>query len=152
MGLIDDLGSGPVAFDTSVFIYFIEQHSDWYPLVAPIFAGIDAGRCRAVTSSVTLLEVLVVPLRAGNGVLASRYESLLTRSKGLSMVELDREVIKVAAQLRAKFAVRTPDALQLAAGLSASATAFVTNDRVLPSLPGMPVVQLGSYASSHSKR
>jgi predicted nucleic acid-binding protein len=89
-----------------------------------------------VTSAVTLLEVLVVPYRAGNLPLADRYEALLTRSRGVRMREIGRGELRPAAQLRAVAGVRTPDALQLAAALAEGCTAFVTNDRRLPSLPG----------------
>lgn len=43
-----------------------------------------------VTSAVTLLEVLVVPYRAGNLALATRYEEILTRSRGVVLREIDR--------------------------------------------------------------
>lgn len=139
---LDELGAGPIALDTAIFIYLIERHPEWHPRVAPLFAAIDEGRFKAVTSALTLLELLVVPIRAGNVALAERYEALLTRGRGLTMIELDRDLLKAAAQLRARFNVRTPDALQLAAGLRAGATTFVTNDRALPDLPGMRVLQL----------
>jgi hypothetical protein len=38
----------------------------------------------------TLLEVLVVPYRAGNRLLAERYEALLTRSRGIRLVDICR--------------------------------------------------------------
>ena len=41
MGLIDELGAGPVALDTSVFIYFIEEHPQYLPVVEPVFAAVD---------------------------------------------------------------------------------------------------------------
>ncbi len=59
LGLIDDLGSGLVAVDTSDFIYFTEEHLDHLPIVKPLFEQIDADRRMAVTSALTLLEVLV---------------------------------------------------------------------------------------------
>lgn len=80
MGLVDDVGRGPVAVDTAVFIYFMEENEAFLPLVAPLFEAMDAGRLSAITSALTLLEVLVVALRAGNSLLAGRYEQLLTRS------------------------------------------------------------------------
>lgn len=98
-----------------------------------------------VTSAVTLLEVLIVPYRAGDGALARRYEALLTRSRGLTMVELARPLLRAAAQLRAVHGVRTPDALQLAAALGRGCAAFVTNDRRLPDLSNLPVVQLRDH-------
>lgn len=69
------LGSGPVALDTAVFIYFVEEHPQFMPMVEPLFEAIDRGQIAAVTSSVTLLEVLVVPLRRGDTALAGQYDS-----------------------------------------------------------------------------
>ena len=80
-----DLGRGPVALDTVVFIYVIEEHPRFLPLVEPVFAAVDNGHWEAVTSALTLLETLVVPYRAGNASLADRYEGLLTRSRGIRL-------------------------------------------------------------------
>ncbi len=145
MGLMEALGPGPVAVDTVTFIYFIEEHPAFLPLVAPIFGDADAGRRDVVTSALTLLEVLVVPYRAGNLPLAERYEALLTRSRGVRLMEVDRPQLRAAAQLRALYRLRTPDALQLTAALSQGCTAFVTNDRALPALQGLRTIQLRDY-------
>ena len=145
MGLIRDLGKGAVALDSAVFIYFHEEHGDYLPIVDPLFKEIDEGRREAITSSLTLLEVLVVPYRVGDLDLARRYEALLTRSRGLRTVEIDREQLKSAALLRAKYRLRTPDAIQLGAALSNGGKAFVTNDRDLPEIPGLRIIQLKDY-------
>ena len=146
MGLREDLGPGPTALDTAAFIYYIEEHGLFLPLVAPVFEDVAAGRREVVTSSLTLLEVLVVPYRAGNVALAERYEACLSRSRGVRLVEIGRAHLRVAAQLRALHAaLRTPDALQLAAALSAGCSAFVTNDRDLPGVPGLRVLKLRDY-------
>ena len=81
LGLIDALPAGPVAVDTAVFIYLIEGHPEFAPMVRPLFEAADGGDVELVTSGVTLLEVLVVPLRAGDDALAARYEALLTRGR-----------------------------------------------------------------------
>lgn len=136
------LPPGPVAVDTSLFIYLMERHTEYAPAVRPLFEAADRGEARLVTSAVTLLEVLVVPLRAGDAALAGRYRALLTGSRGLTLVDLDRPLLHAAAQLRATHGVRTPDALQLAAGLRHRCGCFLTNDRRLPEMAGLPVVQL----------
>jgi len=62
-----------------------------------LFAEADAGSRRLVTSAVTLLELLVVSYRAGNRALAARYETLLTNSRGLTLVDIDRAQLRTAA-------------------------------------------------------
>jgi predicted nucleic acid-binding protein len=146
VGLIEQVGAGPVAVDTVAFIYFIEEHPLYLPLLRPVFAAADRGELTIVTSAVTLLEVLVVPYRSGDLRLAERYEDLLTRSRNVRLREIDRALLRAAAQLRAVSSIRTPDALQLAAGLAERCTSFLTNDRRLPSLPGLRVLQIGDYA------
>jgi len=96
-------------------------------------------------SALTLLELLVVPYRAGNRLLAERYEALLTRSRGIRLVGLSHDQLRAAAQLRAATGVKTPDALQLVAAIGAGCTTFLTNDRRLPSMPGLRVMELTSY-------
>lgn len=147
MGLKAALGRGPVALDTAAFIYVIEEHPRYLPLLAPLFRAADEGRRQLVTSALTLLEVLVVPFRAGDAALAERYEAVLTRGRGLDLVDLDRAVLHGAAQLRAHARIRTPDALQLAAALLRGCSAFVTNDRRLPEVAGLKVVQLSDHTS-----
>jgi predicted nucleic acid-binding protein len=140
-----ELGRGPVGVDTAIFIYFIEEHPQFLPLIEPLFREVDQGRMEMVTSALTLLEVLVVPYRREDHFLAARYESILTRSRGVHIRDISRDQLRAAAQLRAATAVKTPDALQLVAALAGGCTVFLTNDRDLPVVPRMRIVQLGSY-------
>jgi predicted nucleic acid-binding protein len=123
-------------------IYFVERNERYIEAIRPLFEAADRGQVRLVTSAITLLEVLVVPLRAGDAVVARRYEELLSRSRGLTLVDLRRPILRAAAHLRAVHAVRTPDAIQLAAAVTERCGSFLTNDRRLPDLPGLPVLQL----------
>lgn len=145
MGLIADAVGGAVGVDTAVFIYFIEEQPQFLPLIEPLFEAADEGRLELITSTLTLLEVLAVPYRAGNRLLAERYEALLTRSRGIRLVDITRDQLRAAAQLRSVTGVKTPDALQMVAALTAGCTTFVTNDRRLPAVPGLRVLQLSSY-------
>jgi predicted nucleic acid-binding protein len=145
--LIREIGEGPVALDTVVFIYFIEEHQRYLPVLDPVFAAIDKGRLPAVSSSLTLLEVLVVPYWAGNTPLAEQYERVLTRSRGLRLVDIDRTQLRAAAQLRAfHMGLRTPDAIQVSAALSGGCSVLLTNDRDMPAVPGLRILQLRDFA------
>ena len=147
MGLIEELGRGPVGVDTALFIYLIEEEPRYLPAIEPLFRAADDGSRELVTSALTLLEVLVVPYRAGDLALAERYEALLTRSRGIRIIELSMDQLRAAAQLRAVTGAKTPDALQLVAALAAGCATFLTNDRKIPSIPGTRIVQLSDYVS-----
>lgn len=147
MGLTEDLGAGPVALDTAAFIYFLEEHPRFLSIVEPVFQAIDAGRLEGVASALTLFEVLVVPYRASDAALGSRYETILTRSRGLRLIDLSLPQLRAAAQLRAATGMKTPDALQVTAALSAGCTALLTNDDRWPaSVGGLRILRIDAYA------
>jgi predicted nucleic acid-binding protein len=147
VGLVDDLGAGPVGVDTSIFVYFIEADPRFLPIVRPLFIAADEGRVVLVTSALTLMEVLVMPYRAGDDRLAARYEALLSAAGGVRLIPIDPGTLRAAARIRAVNGTRTPDALQLAAALGAGCTSFVTNDRRLPAIGKLRILQLGAYAA-----
>ena len=68
-----------------------------------------------VTSTVTLLEVLVHPLRSNNRELATEYRDILLNSKQMTL-EVSNAIAEQAAQLRAPHNIRTPDAIQITGG------------------------------------
>ncbi len=119
---------------------FIEAAPRWLPIITPLFQAADTGRIALVTSAVTLLEMLVVPYRANDAALAARYAALLTRSRGIHLMDLTRDLLRRAAQLRARIGVRAPDALQIAAAQQAGYSTYVTHDRGLPPVPGLRLV------------
>jgi predicted nucleic acid-binding protein len=145
VGLIDDVGPGAVGLDAVAFIYFIEEHPTYLPVLQPLFAEADKGRT-LVTSALTLHEVRVVPVRLGNVSLADRYDAVLTESRGVRLVDITLDQLRAAARLRAASRVKTPDALHLTAAMTQGCRCFVTNDRRLPDIPGLNVIQLSSYA------
>jgi predicted nucleic acid-binding protein len=142
MGLIDSLSPGPIAVDTAIFIYFVQTAPEWLSVVDPLFEAADAGELEIITSAITLLEILVFPYRINDSGLAAQYEVLLTRSRGIRMIDITPSQLHWAARLRARSRVHTPDALQLAAANQAGCQAFITNDKRLPAVPGLQIVQL----------
>jgi predicted nucleic acid-binding protein len=89
----------------------------------------------------------VVPLRAGDHALATKYEALLTRSRGVRVVDLTRDQLRTAARLRAQHStLRAPDALQLAAAVGTGCASFITNDRRMPAPHGLRLLQLSEWA------
>jgi len=123
-----------IGLDTPIFIYFLENNPRYGPLAQITIQGIEKGKWQGVTSTITLMEITVRPWQLGREAVAREYEAILVHFPNLSVVDVDRNVARAAAQLRAKYNVSPPDALQVAASLSFGAKAFLTNDRRLSRL------------------
>lgn len=136
-----------VGIDTPVFIYHIEAHPQYSSLTREIFSSMESGKWVGVTSAITLMEINVHPWQIGREDVARKYEALLVNFPNLSIVNIDRDVARIASQLRARFSVSPPDALQVAASLVAGAKLLLTNDRRLSSLQSLiDIVVLDDYS------
>ena len=87
MEWIDSLKGRLVALDTAPLIYFIEKHPTYWATLHPFFASMTRGDFRVITSVVTLLEVLVQPLRRGDHELAQKYRDILLSAVGMTRSE-----------------------------------------------------------------
>ena len=123
-----------IGLDTSVFVYFLEDNKNYAPLAQITLKGIENGKWQGVTSTITLMEITVRPWQLENESAAREYEAVLVHFPNLTIVDVDRDVARTAAQLRAKYKVSPPDALQVAASVSFGANAFLTNDKRLAKL------------------
>lgn len=141
MEWVNDLQGKTVGLDTAPLIYFIEENPTYLEAAKLFFEAMDHGDFTVVTSTVTLLEVLVHPLRSNNAALAAEYRDILLNSK-LMTLEVSSAIAEQAAQLRAVHDIRTPDAIQLSAALHAGATHFFTNDVRLPEIPSIQILSL----------
>ena len=145
MGLVDELRGLRICIDTAPFIYFIEKNLKYLGLLRPFFAEINAGKIDALTSTITLLEVLVLPFKTKNESLAEKYRDILLYAEGLTTFEIFHEVSELSAKLRAKYSIRTPDAIQIAVGIIYGADAFLTNDSGLKKVNDIRVVILEDF-------
>jgi len=138
---INDLQGKTVGLDTAPLIYFIEENPTYIATVKLFFEAMDRDDFWVVTSTITLLEVLVHPLRSNNKKLATEYRDILLNSK-LMTLEVSSAIAEQAAELRAAHNIRTPDAIQISAALNAGATHFFTNDIKLPAIPSIKILSI----------
>lgn len=134
---------GKVIFlDTAPLIYFIEGHSKYQPTLQQLFALNDSGNFKFLTSSITLLEVMVKPLKEEETKIVEKYKTILTNAKGMDIVEITIPIAMKAAELRAKYKIHTPDALQIATAIEHQADYFLTNDQRLKSVTEITIFTL----------
>lgn len=120
-----------IGLDTSLFIYHFEAHPVYLPLTKIILSRVESGQCQAVTSTVTIMELTVHPWRMNRPDIARQYEVLLANFPNLQLLEVNRDIARQAAQLRANYNLRPAGALQVASAIVHGATAWVSNDKKL---------------------
>lgn len=102
-----------------------------------LFEAAECGQIQLALSTVTLAELLTAPFKAGQTALAKRYETALGTYQ---VVPMSATVASLAAQLRAQYRLKLPDAVQLASALQIGAAALVTHDRDFSAVQGLPVL------------
>ena len=133
----DLLEGALLLIDSAPIIYVLEEHPQLGPRFAPLFAAHAAGRLRFAVTTITVAEVLLGPLRAGNDALAQRYQTILG---SWQPVALGPDIAASAAQLRASFRLGLADAVQAASALAINAAALVTHDRDFSRLDSVRII------------
>jgi predicted nucleic acid-binding protein len=139
---LKNLRGQKVSLDTMVFIYAFEKHPTYLPLVKPLFHAVENGDVKAVTSTLTIAECLVQPYRKKDMMLAARYWTLFRNFPHLSVLPVTEDVAEKTAFFRARFHLKTPDAIQLATASIAGSRSFLTNDGSLPAIEGVEILVL----------
>ena len=85
---------------------------------------------------------MVKPLRDGQSVLADKYKNILTKAAGIEIFDITIDLAAKAAELRAKYNLRTPDAIQIATAIDNKAAYFLTNDLRLKSVSEVKLITL----------
>jgi predicted nucleic acid-binding protein len=131
-----------IALDTPVFIYQMEANPRYTVFTDPIFSWIERPGFRAITSSITMTELLVQPYRDDAKQRADAFYGLLSTYPNLDWIAPTLEIADLAARIRALHRLRTPDALQAATAVRANATGFITNDSVFERIAGLETLVL----------
>jgi uncharacterized protein len=134
------MGVSRIFWDTNLFIYLIEGFGDLSERVVHLRNRMVERGDELYTSTLTLGEILIKPLEAGDEILARRYESALLQ--GAVIVPFDVEPARLHASIRKDRTIRAPDAIQLACASHARVDLFITNDERLSmkSIPGIQFV------------
>jgi predicted nucleic acid-binding protein len=134
-----------IGLDTAPFIYYIEDVAPYADLLHPVFSLVERHALRAVTSTVTLAEILTKPFADKNFSLADEIKFTLKSYSSLSVAPIDEKLGEVAALIRARYTIRLPDALQVAAAVHGEATLFVTNDKRVKKCDAFEVLVLSDF-------
>ena len=134
-----------IAFlDSSALIYLTEGHE---PFAARMRATVQSiaeqhADVGLAISRLTWLECRVGPMKRDDAATLRRYDAFFARPD-VSWVELTRDVVELAAAVRVRHGLRTPDALQAACCLQLGREhRMLTGDASFQRVAGLIVVRL----------
>lgn len=130
-----------VFFDSNLWIYMFEDNGELTERVIALRRRMAERGDRLFTSSLTVGEIMVKPLRSGNHSLAARYQRALRGNA--TILDFSVESAPHFARIRAGGGIRPADAVQLACAATAGTDLFITNDERLSRLvvPGVQFIQ-----------
>jgi predicted nucleic acid-binding protein len=115
-----------IFWDTNLFIYLFEGSSVFGPQVATLRQKMLKRGDELLTSTLTLGEVLVKPMKLGDALLTNEYRRAIPATA--TLLHFDDKAAILYAKLRGDAALRAPDAIQLACAASFGVDLFITND------------------------
>ena len=129
-----------VYWDSNLFIYLHEDHSEFGPRVRRIYEEMIARNDALCTSVFTVGEVLTLPLKLKDEAAAGAIrESML--SGELELLPFTLATAQRYAEIRALCSIKPADAIHLATAIEAEVDLLVTNDHRFRQfrLPEMPL-------------
>ena len=132
-----------IFLDTAPFIYFFEQHPDYYPALEILFDRLYETDAQAITSIITYIELTTLPARQGKKKLVRKYRDYLSNSENISIFSLDMDIADHAVEFRAQYNFKTPDAIQLGTAAACGADYIITNDKDWRRVEEIQVVMVG---------
>jgi predicted nucleic acid-binding protein len=136
-----------VYLDANGFIYSIERIDPYRAMLDTLWLTVSAGQVTVVTSELTLLEVLVRPLKVGDATTATLFRTVLKHTPDVQMLPITQSVLEEAAQLRATLGLKTPDAIHVATALLNGSMLFVTNDSAFRRVTDLTVTVLSELVT-----
>lgn len=144
MGMIDieSFTGDHVYLDANLFIYAVEGFQKYAALCESLFQSIEEMKIHAVTSELTLTEVLVLPLKNGDTRAIAQYEDLISDRFDLKVTPVTRGVLRSAAAIRASHGLKLPDAIHVATAQASGSEFIFTADTSLKAPKPPKVVTL----------
>jgi len=136
-----------IFIDTAPFIYHVESNPEFRVVTRYFFDLLDNEEFKAITSTITLTEVLTKPFEIEDEKVIRTFSTIIIDNKKIDLFDIDYRTAIDAARLRANYSfVKTMDAIQIAAALNHGADGFMTNDNDLKKVnEGLEIIVLMDF-------
>lgn len=136
-----------IYIETAPLIYYVEENPRYIATMEAIISRIEHTDLRAMSSVITLAEVLSYPIKLGNRTIEQSYRDILINNESLQLISINIQVADVAARLRATYGLRTPDALHIASAIHMGCQVFLTNDKGITRVKDLQIILLDDLTS-----
>lgn len=133
-----------LGLDTNIFIYYFQQNEEFGLSVRLLFELLAKKKAKAVTSIITLTELLSLPASERD---IEALTSHFLETPNLLIGEVNQTIGIEAARIRRVYKFRVPDAIQLATALFYKVDVFITNDQRLKSFSELNIELLSKNTS-----
>lgn len=134
-----------IGLDSMAYIYLLEEHPKFSILAGNIFERAENNKLTIVSSVLVLIEVATGFRKAKEQSLESEFQQIITEFPNLEIYDLTKNLVNRIVDLRAKYNLKTPDAIHLATAIEHKADVFITNDRQLKKVKEISTLYLGDY-------
>lgn len=122
------VGHKRVALETSVFILALEGNQD-FPQASELFRVLAVARAKMFASVLTITEVINKSYEIGDTKRIPARLNFIHGGGSINIIDVTQAIALKAAQLRAKYHLKTPDAIHLATAIEANCDLFFTADK-----------------------
>lgn len=129
-----------IALDSNIFIYYFNQHPEFGQIAKYIIDSLTANQIKAVTSEVTVIELLSHPILSE--IDAADMDRQFSDIPNLKILSIDHNLALEAARIKRNYSFRLPDSIQLATALYSKAKAFIANDERLKKFKELKIILL----------
>lgn len=134
-----------IGIDSMCFIYHFEVNKSYGEIVKELFLQLQRDKLTAVTSTITLAEILAFEKLQKDKILFEQTKARLRQTPNLEIIPVDEAISEIAAILKYRYSIVLPDAIQVATGVASGQDAFVTNDRGLQKIKEIKVIILDDF-------
>jgi len=137
-----------IFLDTMFFIYHFEQDNKFLDLTTQALNLVETGKILCSTSCLTLMEILVKPMKKGREDLVEEYKMLFETFPNLKLIPHETSVAYSAAYFRAAYGIKPADSIQIASAAVAGADHFLTNNKDLVKIKELTICYMDKIVKS----
>ncbi len=128
--------------DSAPLIYYVEANPSYFAKMLQVVSIAKTADLKVITSVLALAEVLVLPFRQDSQRLLQAYQNMLLYEDAFALNPVTADICILAAEMRARYRLRTPDALHVATAILSHCEAMLTNDKDMTRITELSVLLL----------